>query len=456
MFWIRPAWSSLEQGKKLQHFLLDRVAKFTSFVSWTGSGFRWVGRTPLPKFLLSTPPGLLFRYIILFLLFSWVLSLKCTATYSLIKRAVGPHAAASFAKFATPRGLGATIARAEKLGEVATVATLAAACFLVPIGWPSTDGSADCLLTQSRPIVGRLSGDYRPMVRTVDKIFCAVLKQLIKIFRAPHPAWRRNETVCGMKWINLILEQRHLVYHSTIPISRYLRFVNLEIIVFHFESEGWKTLFPFLFYDTINTVSNAHDRARDRAHPVLPRTCPGDCLKWVLHKNDHQFTTDCKRSRLLRIQPWLILRKSTDGRPTVGRQSTFHMREPTMESSPPVPCLANVGSKKLIMKWDHGFESSNRGLLTKSYLPRQHDQCSSGKVGIFRLVCWTPFSSTTLEMRYCLHGPEAVSIFHDVILILRSLYKWITETQNVVVGCAALLPDVPGQLLLSWGQPLAY
>ena len=28
-----PAWSSLEQGKKLQHFLLDRVAKFTSFVS---------------------------------------------------------------------------------------------------------------------------------------------------------------------------------------------------------------------------------------------------------------------------------------------------------------------------------------------------------------------------------------------------------------------------------------
>ena len=32
VFWIRPAWSSLEQGKKLQHFLLDRVAKFTSFV----------------------------------------------------------------------------------------------------------------------------------------------------------------------------------------------------------------------------------------------------------------------------------------------------------------------------------------------------------------------------------------------------------------------------------------
>ena len=58
VFWIRPAWSSLEQGKKLQHFLLDRVAKFTSFVSLTGSGFRWVRRTPLPKFLLSTPLGL--------------------------------------------------------------------------------------------------------------------------------------------------------------------------------------------------------------------------------------------------------------------------------------------------------------------------------------------------------------------------------------------------------------
>ena len=57
VFWIRPPWSSLEQRKKLQHFLLDRVAKFTSFVSWTGSGFRWVGQTPLPKFLLSTPPG---------------------------------------------------------------------------------------------------------------------------------------------------------------------------------------------------------------------------------------------------------------------------------------------------------------------------------------------------------------------------------------------------------------
>ena len=48
------ALSCREQGKKLQHFILDKVAKFTSFVSWTGSGFCWVGRTTLPKFLLST------------------------------------------------------------------------------------------------------------------------------------------------------------------------------------------------------------------------------------------------------------------------------------------------------------------------------------------------------------------------------------------------------------------
>ena len=50
------AWPSLEHGK--QHFLfIDMVAKFTS-VSWTGSGFSWVGRNPPTKFLLSTshPP----------------------------------------------------------------------------------------------------------------------------------------------------------------------------------------------------------------------------------------------------------------------------------------------------------------------------------------------------------------------------------------------------------------
>ena len=56
VFWVRPAWSSLEQGKELQHFLLDRVAKFTSFASWTGSGFRWVGRTPYPNSCWVPPP----------------------------------------------------------------------------------------------------------------------------------------------------------------------------------------------------------------------------------------------------------------------------------------------------------------------------------------------------------------------------------------------------------------
>ena len=38
--------------------VLTRVKRYRTF-SKTGSGFRWVGRTPLPKFLLSapTPPG---------------------------------------------------------------------------------------------------------------------------------------------------------------------------------------------------------------------------------------------------------------------------------------------------------------------------------------------------------------------------------------------------------------
>ena len=44
VFSIRPGWSSLEQGKKLQLFLSGGVAKFTSFMFWTGSGCRWVGQ----------------------------------------------------------------------------------------------------------------------------------------------------------------------------------------------------------------------------------------------------------------------------------------------------------------------------------------------------------------------------------------------------------------------------
>ena len=44
----------LNRVKELQHFLIDRAAKF-SFVSWIGSEFRWVGRPPPPP-----PPLLLY------------------------------------------------------------------------------------------------------------------------------------------------------------------------------------------------------------------------------------------------------------------------------------------------------------------------------------------------------------------------------------------------------------
>ena len=51
------AWSSVEQGKKLQHFLLDR-AKFTYLCLEQGQGFIESSDClpSLPKFLLSTPP----------------------------------------------------------------------------------------------------------------------------------------------------------------------------------------------------------------------------------------------------------------------------------------------------------------------------------------------------------------------------------------------------------------
>ena len=41
--------------RNLQHFLFHRVALIHMVVSWTG--FRWVGRTPLTKFLLRIPRG---------------------------------------------------------------------------------------------------------------------------------------------------------------------------------------------------------------------------------------------------------------------------------------------------------------------------------------------------------------------------------------------------------------
>ena len=52
------AWSSTEQGKTLQHFLLERVAKFTSLCLEQSQGFVESADShpsPPPKFLLSTP-----------------------------------------------------------------------------------------------------------------------------------------------------------------------------------------------------------------------------------------------------------------------------------------------------------------------------------------------------------------------------------------------------------------
>ena len=46
-------WSSLEQGKKLQHFLLDRVAKFISLFFEQGQGFIESAETPYPNYYLG-------------------------------------------------------------------------------------------------------------------------------------------------------------------------------------------------------------------------------------------------------------------------------------------------------------------------------------------------------------------------------------------------------------------
>ena len=43
------AWSSLEQGKKLQHFLEDRVEKFTSLCLEQGQGFSESAEPPYPN-----------------------------------------------------------------------------------------------------------------------------------------------------------------------------------------------------------------------------------------------------------------------------------------------------------------------------------------------------------------------------------------------------------------------
>ena len=56
VFWIRPDWSSLEQGKKLQHFLLDRVANFHLLCLEQGQGFVESAKLPYPNSCWIHPP----------------------------------------------------------------------------------------------------------------------------------------------------------------------------------------------------------------------------------------------------------------------------------------------------------------------------------------------------------------------------------------------------------------
>ena len=60
MYRIRPAWSSLEQGKKLQHFLLDRVTKFTYLCLEQGQGFVESAEPLYPNSCWVHPPGLFY------------------------------------------------------------------------------------------------------------------------------------------------------------------------------------------------------------------------------------------------------------------------------------------------------------------------------------------------------------------------------------------------------------
>ena len=50
------AWSSLKQGKKSQHFLLDRVAKFTTLCLEQGQGFAESTEPPYPNSCWVPPP----------------------------------------------------------------------------------------------------------------------------------------------------------------------------------------------------------------------------------------------------------------------------------------------------------------------------------------------------------------------------------------------------------------
>ena len=54
---MRPAWSSLEQGKKLQHFLLDRVANSHLLCLEQGQGFVESAEPPYPNSCWVHPQG---------------------------------------------------------------------------------------------------------------------------------------------------------------------------------------------------------------------------------------------------------------------------------------------------------------------------------------------------------------------------------------------------------------
>ena len=79
-------------------------------------------------------------------------------------------------------------------------------CTLAPIGWPSTDGSADCLLTQSWLIVGRQSVGQH-LAKSLAQYFIAINKNFWE-----HHIWHGEEPKWFLAWNGSIstLEQRHV------------------------------------------------------------------------------------------------------------------------------------------------------------------------------------------------------------------------------------------------------
>ena len=136
-------------------------------------------------------------------------------------------------------------------------------CTLAPIGWPSTDGSADTRSADSRSAVGRLSADGRPFAQ----YFIAITKNF-----AEHHIRHGEETKHFLAWNESISLRNNDILvepmYRAIKISRYLRSVNLFISL------------PVLD-GTMNIVMPMTARIQFYREHV-----PSDCLKWVLHKND--------------------------------------------------------------------------------------------------------------------------------------------------------------------------